>query len=227
MAKEAVSIQIKGTRDGLLITVSGETWSDLVTALVENVDERKSFFQGARVILDVGEKELRVAELSKLRDLLSERSIALWAVLSGSAVTETTAQYLGLATRISKPSKAEVKESEGITPGDSAQWIEGPLRSGERILYDGNVVVSGDVNPGAEIVAGGSVIVWGRLRGVVHAGAQGDDKATVSALEFTPTQLRIAGEIAISPKKRGKSQPEIAYLKDGHLVAAPWHEFTG
>ncbi len=177
--------------------------------------------------LDVGENELRVAELSKLRDLLSERGIALWAVLSSSAVTETTAQYLGLATRISKPNQTEAQGKRRDFPEDAAQWVKGPLRSGGRVLYEGNVVVLGDVNPGAEIVAGGSVIVWGRLRGVVHAGAQGDEKATVCALEFNPTQLRIAGEIAVSPKKRGKSQPETAYLKDGHLVAAPWHEFTG
>ncbi|MBU4224603.1 MAG: septum site-determining protein MinC, partial [Chloroflexi bacterium] len=80
----------------------------------------------------------------------------------------------------------------------------------------------GDVNPGAEIVASGSILVWGRLRGVVHAGAQGDVNAVVCALELTPTQLRIAGEIAVSPKRKGKVQPEIARLKDGILVAEPW-----
>jgi septum site-determining protein MinC len=83
------------------------------------------------------------------------------------------------------------------------------------------------VNAGAEIVAGGSVIVWGRLRGVVHAGAQGNEKAVVCAMELAPTQLRIAGEIAVSPKKQGKSQPEVACLKDGQLVAEPWHDLTG
>ncbi len=81
----------------------------------------------------------------------------------------------------------------------------------------------GDVNSGAEIVAGGSIIVWGRLRGVVHAGAQGDENAVVCALELAPTQLRIAGEIAVSPKKQGKSQPEVARLQDGNLTAEPWH----
>ncbi len=95
-------------------------------------------------------------------------------------------------------------------PEDAAKWVKGPLRSGGRVIFEGNVVVMGDVNPGAEIVAGGSVIVWGRLRGVVHAGAQGDEKAVVCALELAPTQLRIAGEIAVSPKKQGKSQPEVA-----------------
>ncbi len=220
-------IQIKGIRDGLLITLDGATWPELVNAFVKNVDERSSFFQGARVVLDVGEKELRVAELSILRDQLSERGITLWAILSESSVTETTAQNLGLATRISKPLPVDNKVTAEPFLEDGAKWVKGPLRSGGRVLFDGNVVVMGDVNPGAEIVAGGSVIVWGRLRGVVHAGAKGNEKAVVCALELIPTQLRIAGEIAVSPKKQGKSQPEVACLKDGQLVAEPWHKLTG
>lgn len=227
MAETSSLIQIKGIRDGLLITLGGADWADLATAFVKNVDERSSFFNGARVALDVGVNELRVAELSALRDQLSERGIALWAVLSESRVTETTAQNLGLATRISKPRPMEVREVVDELPGDAAKWVKGPLRSGGRVQFDGNVVVMGDVNPGAEIVASGSVIVWGRLRGVVHAGAQGDDQAVVCALELAPTQLRIAGEIAVSPKKQGKSQPEIACLKDGQLVAKPWQDLTG
>ena len=55
-----------------------------------------------------------------------------------------------------------------------------------------------------------------------HAGAQGDESAVVCALELAPTQLRIAGEIAVSPKKQGKSQPEVARLKDGRLEAEQW-----
>jgi septum site-determining protein MinC len=227
MDKTPSLIQIKGIRDGLLITLGEAAWNVLATALIKNVDERSSFFQGARMVLDVGTNELRVAELSVLRDQLSERGIALWAVLSESPVTETTAQNLGLATRISKPRPVEPREAAEDLPEDAAKWVKGPLRSGARILFEGNVVVMGDVNPGAEIVAGGSVIVWGRLRGVVHAGAHGDEKAVVCALEMVPTQLRIAGEIAVSPKKQSKSHPEVARLKDGQLVAEPWQELSG
>jgi septum site-determining protein MinC len=114
-----------------------------------------------------------------------------------------------------------------VLPEDAAKWVKGPLRSGVRIAYNGNVVVLGDVNSGAEIVAGGSIIVWGRLRGVVHAGAQGDETAVICALELSPTQLRIAGEIAVSPKKQSKSQPEVARLQDGHLTADPWQDLIG
>jgi septum site-determining protein MinC len=226
MGESSSSIQIKGIRDGLLITLEGSSWPELAVDFVKNVDERASFFQGAHIALDVGVCELRVAELSDLRDELSDRGIGLWAVLSTSPVTERTAQNLGLATRISKPHRIDPHE-EAEQPKDSARWIKGPLRSGARVEYDGNVVVLGDVNPGAEIEAGGSVIVWGRLRGVVHAGAQGDEKAVVCALELAPTQLRIADGIAISPKKAGKITPEIARLKDGNLLAETWQELMG
>lgn len=216
-------IQIKGIRDGLLVTLGEASWSDLVSELLQSIESKSSFFQGARVALDVGAIDLRVADLSALRDELSERGISLWAVLSESKLTETTAQNLGLATRISKPRPAEPAPAAPQIPADAAKWIKGPLRSGASICYEGNVVVMGDVNPGAEIIASGSVIIWGRLRGVVHAGAEGDDTAVVCALELLPTQLRIAGEIAVSPKNKGKTQPEVARLKNGHLTAEPWH----
>ncbi len=222
-------IQIKGIRDGLLVTMGEAAWTDLVRAFIESIESKSAFFQGARVALDVGKQDLRVADLSGLRDQLSERGVSLWAVLSESPHTEVTAQNLGLATRISKPRPPEIASPAAVAQAsleaakDAAKWVKGPLRSGGKVAYEGNVVVMGDVNPGAEIIAGGSVIIWGRLRGVVHAGAEGDENAVVCALELLPTQLRIAGEIAVSPKKQNKSQPEVARLKDGHLTAEPWH----
>ena len=228
MGEKSSFIQLKGIREGLLVTLAGATWPELVAAFIENIESRSAFFKGARVVLDVGAQDLRVADLSRLRDQLSERGVSLWAVLSVSAQTERTAQNLGLATRLSKPHLTEATaKPEQLLPEGAAKWVKGPLRSGGKVAYDGNVVVLGDVNSGAEIVAGGSVIVWGHLRGVVHAGAQGDKTAVVCALEMAPTQLRIAGEIATAPKKQAKSQPEVARIQAGHLQAEPWHALTG
>jgi septum site-determining protein MinC len=87
-------------------------------------------------------------------------------------------------------------------------------------------VVIGDVNPGAEVVAGGDIVVWGRARGLVHAGALGDEGAVVCALDLAPMQLRIAGAIARSPEERRREPvPETAALREGQIVAAPWHGF--
>jgi septum site-determining protein MinC len=83
--------------------------------------------------------------------------------------------------------------------------------------------VIGDVNPGAEIVAGGDIVIWGHLRGVVHAGAEGDENAVVCALDLSPTQLRIAGEIAITPQRKGKALPEMVKIQNGQVVAEPWN----
>jgi septum site-determining protein MinC len=116
--------------------------------------------------------------------------------------------------------------------GESAMLVRRTLRSGFKLVQQGHVVVIGDVNPGAEIVATGSVVVWGRLRGVVHAGAEGDEHAVVCALNMAPTQLRIAGLIAIIPQRtpqgRGgqresKIQPEMAFIQGGQVMAEPWN----
>ena len=97
------------------------------------------------------------------------------------------------------------------------------FRSGRFVQHDGHIVIIGDVNPGAEITAGGNVIVWGRLRGLVHAGAYGDETAVICALDLNPTQLRIAGQIAIPPQENGrKPTPEQAIIRDGQIVAESW-----
>ena len=102
-------------------------------------------------------------------------------------------------------------------------WIKRTVRSGVRLEYEGNLVVLGDVNPGAEVVAGGDIVVWGKLRGTVHAGAMGNETAVVCALDLAPTQLRIAQHIARSPdSRRRKPTPEVARVRDGQIVAESW-----
>jgi septum site-determining protein MinC len=87
------------------------------------------------------------------------------------------------------------------------------------------VVVLGDVNPGAEVIAGGDVIVWGHLRGIVHAGAMGDPERCVCALDLSPTQLRIGSHIARPPdekRRRKESRPERAFIIDDQIIAECW-----
>ncbi len=76
--------------------------------------------------------------------------------------------------------------------GVSTLYHRGTLRGGQALHNMGNIVVIGDLNPGAELIASGDIVVVGALRGTAHAGAQGDRTARVIALEFAPTQLRIA-----------------------------------
>jgi septum site-determining protein MinC len=224
MDEQTIPIQIKGLRDGLLITMGNGEWAALETALLEQIHAQQSFFKGARVALDVGSQILKVNELVALRDRLSDRGISLWAVLSESPTTEKTAQLLGLATRISKPRPEETRRYAVDDLGSAtALFINKTLRSGTRIEFAGHVIVVGDVNPGAEIVATGNVLVWGRVRGMVHAGAKGDTSAFICALDLSPTQLRIADEVSAVLKPQSQPRPEVASLnEDGKLQSAPW-----
>jgi septum site-determining protein MinC len=216
-------VQIKGIRDGLLATFIDAAWEDQCTALLAQIDDRPAFFQGARLAIDVGPQVLKVNDLVDLRDRLSERNLALWAVVSESQTTEQTSQLLGLATRISKPRPEEQKHAETVSD-DTALFINKTLRSGKRIEFPGHVVVMGDVNAGAEIIADGNVIVWGRVRGMIHAGAKGNRSATICALDLSATQLRIADEVSavLSPQK--DPRPEVASINsEGRLQAELWH----
>lgn len=216
-------VQIKGIKDGLLVTLGDGPWEELRAALLEQVNVQADFLRGARIMLDVGNQVLKAVEMSRLRDDLSERGLQLWGVLSASPTTESTAQTLGLATRIFKPApERPASTAKAEASQDQAVLVHRTLRSGSSLKHPGHVIVIGDVNPGAEIIAGGDVVVWGRLSGVVHAGAQGNEAAVVCALDLTPTQLRIAGHIAIPPKRRGKPQPEMARLTDGQVMADTW-----
>ena len=94
------------------------------------------------------------------------------------------------------------------------------LRSGQRVRFNGNVVVLGDVNPGAEIVASGDIVVLGTLRGVAHAGATGSAEAIVMAFRLQPMQLRVGSVIGRAPdgQPARADAPEIARLRDGALL---------
>lgn len=217
-------IQIKGLRDGLLVSLNDAPWENQRAALIAQVDAQAAFFQGARLALDVASQVLHVKELVDLRDQLSERGIFLWAVVSESPTTESTAQLLGLATRISKPRPEEARQFSVEDLGEeTALFLNRTLRSGTRIEFAGHVVVFGDVNPGAEVVAEGSVIIWGRLRGMVHAGSKGNKKAIIGALDLSPTQLRIAEEVAAALNPQHNPKPEVVRINnDGKLQAEIW-----
>lgn len=99
--------------------------------------------------------------------------------------------------------------------------IQRTLRSGQNLHYDGNVVIMGDVNPGAEVVASGHILVMGSLRGLVHAGATGEEDATVTALHLAPTQLRIASHITRPPDGNADEEsklPETARIKNDLVI---------
>ncbi len=215
-------VSVKGIHEGLLITPADGNWEEAFSSLLEHLDSKRDFFFGAQAIVQLGAHPLRAADLASLRSALADRGMGLHAVLSTNDATVESAKNLGLETSLPK---REVKDSPFSTElqGAEAMFLRQTLHSGNCIRFPGDVTVLGDVNPGAEIVAGGNIVVWGRLRGTAHAGAEGDESAVICAMDLSPMQLRIASHAATAPPHKGKPQPEIASLRDGNLVAEPWH----
>jgi septum site-determining protein MinC len=225
-------IVIKGSRDGLLITVGTGAWHNALSALELRIAATPDFFKGARVALIVGARRLTEVDARAARDLLVRYDVTLWGLISDDEETQHVAAVMGFNAELPRrethpkpiePPKEQAAEPSAHDDPDAGLIARRTLRSGQALRHPGSITVIGDVNPGAEIVAGGDVVVWGRLRGVVHAGAMGDEAAVVCALDLQPTQLRIAQHFARSPdERRRKPIPEVARVRNGKIVAESW-----
>lgn len=237
LMRQTSQLTIKGTKNGLVINLpEDEEFSTLLVQLETRLQATASFFKGGRVALQVGQRDLNREEIEQIGALLNAQGVSLWSVFGQSNITREAARSWGLETEPtdarSRPEVAARPASGTPSPGqfDSgdhpapAILVRRTLRSGQRIEYAGDVTVIGDVNPGAEIIAGGSVVVWGKLRGTVHAGASGDESAVVCALLLFPTQLRIGSHIARSPESPPSKikTPEMASVQHGEIIAEPW-----
>ena len=106
--------------------------------------------------------------------------------------------------------------------------IKRTLRSGQVLNYAGSIIVVGDVNPGAEVIAGHDIVVWGSLRGTACAGVAGDPQSSIYALHMAPSQLRIADHITRSPREsllaseNHEPQPEVARIENDTIVVESW-----
>lgn len=139
---------------------------------------------------------------------------------------------------VTDPPVSEADETDDTTDPEvilAPPYIfRGTLRSGQVFRHAGTIMLIGDVNPGAEVISGGDIFVWGRLRGIVHAGAMGNERAVVCAIDFEPIQLRIAGYIAMSPKavsnepgrwfwrRNAVEKPEVARVMGKQIVVDVW-----
>ena len=223
MTKERITI--KGTSSGLVVTIGAGVWQGLVEELDSRLGEKASFFKGGRVALHIGPRQLTRGQLESVGRVLARHGVTLWAVESDSPGTRDAAAQLGL--EVGLPDRPNISEEELSAFQCDSIVVRRTLRSGQVIFHPGHVVVIGDVNPGAEIRAGGNVIVWGRLRGTVHAGTEDEgDNAVVCALQLSPTQLRIGNFIARAPAEEGGQEiiPEMASVQNDRIVAEPWKD---
>ncbi len=212
---EESSVIFKGSVNGLTIILKEEEDFDTIFGQMEKkIASAGKFFKGAILDVKYRGKKLSKQEENRIFELLS---------LKSGAKIKSFAEDTEIPVSQPKPvNKIEIRKFnyfKGIEEG-ATKFYKGTVRSGQLINFEGNIVVIGDVNPGGEVVAAGNVIVMGSLRGIVHAGADGNKEAVVVALNLQPTQLRIADIITRPPdEKEVKNSPipEIAYIKEDRV----------
>lgn len=217
---EGRGIVFKGNAEGLIIVIpEGYTPDQIMSETEAKVSAASRFFKGARIKVSYRGPHLSKEDEARLKAILDEKS---GAVIESFSREEESPQ----------PSRPDYQPAysagirkffSGDINEDNCRFIRSTVRSGTRIEYDGSIVVIGDVNPGGEIIATGNVIVLGTLRGMVHAGANGNKDAFIYALSLKPTQIRIAEAIARRPDDADDPSitPEIATVKDGMIIVEP------
>ena len=245
-------VVIKGQKDGIGVYLDEKADFWLVQVeLRRKVSQSRGFFEGASPsVFFYGRVLNKQEELSLINIIKSETNMnASFLVPISMSSEEPTNQILRPQKQSHEPVNEPIQNNpdpqpetvcadkdtiiptnETRTDKEGRTFLESQtayyhtnLRSGQSISYPGSVVVMGDVNPGSEVVAGGNVTILGSLKGMAHAGADGDDTCMVTALVLEPTQIRIGKTISyVKPKEKGKDKqvPSCAYARDGVVYIA-------
>ncbi len=218
-----LQVRLKNEAGRLVLTLPAETetpasssWSDLWLQLKQRLQGGDRFWQpNTAVELMAADRLLDGRQLKAIADALAEVQLQLRRVYTSRRQTAVAAATAGYCVEQQAPPVPVLAQpsTASVQPLAEPLYLQMTVRSGVEIRHSGTVVVLGDLNPGGSVVANGDILVWGRLRGVAHAGASGNSKCLIMALQMEPTQLRIADFVARAPTNvPSQVYPEIAYV---------------
>ena len=154
--------------------------------------------------IDCGEFDLTCSDILDLQAIAIQYNCKIISFCSTSSKTIISSQSLGYKSHFicEDHSNNTLKLNNKDLNISKTDFHQGTIRSGEYLDSAGDLLILGDVNPGAIVSAEGNIIILGRLLGIAHAGSKGNFRATISALQLRPVQLRIASKVARGPKEK-------------------------
>ncbi len=203
-------VKFSGTDYGLLMRLEWDTsFPQLLVELEEHLQQSRTFFCGAQVFLEVGQRPLLQQDMEQLTVVLERYDVALQGVISAA---------------LGQNRRPPMMPAVPLDPHANLHIERRTVRSGEKIAAEGHVIVLGDINPGAEVIAGSSIFVWGSLKGSAYAGVPDRADAVIAALHLAPIQLRIAAYIARPPEAQTTtvSVPQMARVERNAIVVEAW-----
>ncbi len=215
MAKTTDPIVFKLYKEGMVVYINKSiSFTEIKKIVTSKFKKSENFFQGLTLRIGFKGVDLDKEQLAELAEAVSETldcKTVLWENPQPLEATTEEKMKKNLTPEqiVSTAFKIEIDD-------EKTKFYTKTVRSGQLLESEGNIVIVGDVNPGAELVAEGNIVVMGTVKGRVHAGSKGNRDAIVVAMNLSPIQLRIADLITRSPdedESHGKV-PEIAYIKD-------------
>jgi septum site-determining protein MinC len=206
---ETPPVKVKADRNGFtLVPDPAASFEAIVAFADERLQQSRDFFNETQMTLDLRVRPMRTDEISALCRKLYEKS-------------KVRVMEVRLSDDLSFTVDGDLKKSLPPRGGPEREncapvIVRNTCRSGVRVVSPSDCVVLGDVNPGAEIIAEGDVVVFGALRGLAHAGATGERTARIWALSIQPNQIRIADLVAVPPRggKPAVSRFEVAEIQN-------------
>lgn len=200
--ENCVSINLKQER--IIIKIAGPaTHEEALNCLKEKIPQLSKMYQEEKIPILVVGKVLKQKEMDEIKDLIKQDIDV--------DIEFDSPKEMGLSV-IRKVYEKNTETSE-------TKYYRGSLRCGQKIEFEGSLVIIGDVNGGAEVIAGENITVLGTLRGLAHAGAKGNKKAIIAASAIDAPQMRIANLLKEVIKEELQVKKCIyAYVKEDEIV---------
>lgn len=247
MTKEVL---LKSNKHGIVLVLPAQiSFEELLPLIAAKFKEVGNFFKDAKMAIAFEGRELTVEQELAIIEVIGENcDIKIVSVIDGDTQREALMEQRVAASENQMPEDGIYTGAYGYTSGQPvmgiagsedtmpvADFYKGNLRSGQTLECSSSVTLIGDVNPGAKIISDGNIVVLGSMKGNAHAGASGNSKCFIFALDMRPIQLQIGNLIAKSPdkesggwrlKKRTRDESsqyasQIAVVRDGYICIEP------
>lgn len=236
LASCSSQVQLKNENNSLLLILPQETetnlelpWSEVWQELKHLLQTKEQSWQAETpVCLVCSDRLLDNRQLQTIAETLTEAGLQLNKVRTQRRQTAVAAATMGYSVEQNlEISSFDPQPSSPTKLLAEPLYIQQTVRSGVEIRHPGTIIIGGDLNPGGIAIAEGDIFVWGRLRGVAHAGARGNRKSLIMALQMEFTQLRIADTRARSPQSLPQNfEPEVAFVDDTGISLARANDFA-
>lgn len=205
-------IIIKGNKSGLIAEINMHKFSDfteMLDLLIARLSKGKRFYRKSTLTINTSLNLINDKDIEHLKKVLLEEIEIEDIIWQDDNVKENEKEK-------------EKKTFSGVYEGKT-KFLRKTVRGGQSIRYNGNIVIIGDINSGAEVTAAGNIIVLGAIKGNVSAGANGNTKAIIAAFSLQPEILKISNIVTLSPDDSEEPEyPEVAKVKDGAIIVEPY-----